>query len=105
VLGAAKYSNQMVLGANRALYWNLEKSVTQYVPNVERRLPLVDKAISKYMAEIGRKGGFRSSRTLTTEQSKAMLKKREEKRLAITSTTKVVNFCEPLPIQQTVSPV
>lgn len=36
--------------------------------------------VKAYFAEIGRKGGRRSRRTLTPEQSKAMLKVREARR-------------------------
>lgn len=39
-------------------------------------------AVSKYMAQIGAKGGKASKRTLTPEQSKAMLAAREAKRAA-----------------------
>lgn len=37
-------------------------------------------AVRSYFAEIGSKGGRRSRRTLTSEQSKAMLKVREARR-------------------------
>jgi rRNA-processing protein FCF1 len=44
--------------------------------------PLTPSIVSAYLAEIGRKGGQKSRRTLTTEQAKAMRAKREEKRKA-----------------------
>ena len=37
-------------------------------------------AIQKYLAEIGRKGGQASRRTLTPEQARAMVEAREKKR-------------------------
>jgi general stress protein YciG len=37
-------------------------------------------AIQKYLAEIGRKGGQKSRRTLTQEQARAMVEAREKKR-------------------------
>ena len=44
-------------------------------------MPLfMDKAIREYMAKIGRKGGKKSKRTLTSEQAKAMVAVRERKR-------------------------
>lgn len=36
--------------------------------------------ISKYLAEIGRKGGFKSRRTLDAEQARAMVRVREARR-------------------------
>lgn len=39
------------------------------------------KELREYMAKIGAKGGKASRRTLTTEQSKAMIAAREAKRL------------------------
>ena len=38
--------------------------------------------ISKYLSEIGRKGGAKSRRVLTTEQARDMVRAREEKRKA-----------------------
>ena len=38
------------------------------------------KEIKEYLAKIGAKGGKKSRRKLTTEQSKAMLEKRKAKR-------------------------
>lgn len=40
----------------------------------------MDKAITEYLRKIGSKGGKKSKRTLTTEQAKAMVKAREQKR-------------------------
>jgi hypothetical protein len=40
----------------------------------------IPSAVRRYFAEIGRKGGSRSRRILTPEQSKAMLKVREARR-------------------------
>jgi general stress protein YciG len=42
----------------------------------------MDKKIREYMAEIGRKGGKKSKRVLTSEQARAMVKARERKRKA-----------------------
>jgi hypothetical protein len=38
--------------------------------------------LHKHLSEIGRKGGRRSRRTLTPEQSRAMTRERERKRKA-----------------------
>jgi len=40
----------------------------------------MDKAIREYLRKIGAKGGKKSRRILTTEQSLAMIKAREQKR-------------------------
>ena len=40
----------------------------------------VSKAVRAYLAEIGRKGGRRSKRALSSEQSRQMLKVREARR-------------------------
>ena len=40
----------------------------------------VSKEIREFLAKIGRKGGKKSKRVLTTEQAKAMVKARIEKR-------------------------
>ena len=37
--------------------------------------------LREYMSEIGRKGGQKSRRTLTTEQARKMVEAREKKRL------------------------
>jgi hypothetical protein len=41
----------------------------------------MDKTISAYLSEIGRKGGKKSRRVLTPEQARAMVKSREAKKL------------------------
>jgi len=41
---------------------------------------VIKKDLSKYMAKIGRKGGKKSRRILTTGQAKKMVKAREKKK-------------------------
>lgn len=41
---------------------------------------MVSKAVSRYFRRIGKKGGSKSRRTLTTEQAQEMVKAREAKR-------------------------
>jgi len=40
----------------------------------------MNRAIRKYLAEIGRKGGMKSRRTLDADQAKTMVKIREARR-------------------------
>jgi len=42
----------------------------------------INKYVKKFLQEIGAKGGKKSRRVLTTEQSKEMIRIREEKRKA-----------------------
>ena len=42
----------------------------------------MDKAVRKYLARIGAKGGKKSRRVLTVEQARNMVRIREEKRKA-----------------------
>jgi hypothetical protein len=41
---------------------------------------VIDDAVSKYLSEIGRKGGKKSHRTLTPEQARKMVAAREAKK-------------------------
>jgi len=41
---------------------------------------MVDDAVRKFLSEIGRKGGKKSKRTLTSEQARKMVEAREKKR-------------------------
>ena len=40
----------------------------------------MDDAVRKFLSEIGRKGGKKSKRTLTSEQARKMVEAREKKR-------------------------
>jgi general stress protein YciG len=52
---------------------------------------MVDEAVRKFLSEIGRKGGKKSHRTLTSKQAKEMVKAREEKRKRNKKKEKVTN--------------
>lgn len=52
-------------------------------------------SVRKYLARIGRRGGQRSRRTLTTEQARAMVRVREARRAFRTYYTRCFWYCRP----------